>query len=145
MWGPCRPTRTRAVKHLGRPGHSQKKGYCDDMLAMKVRASINIESRIDMNELVEFMIHNIHKRPYFHTISIRNPSLQRTHGIDPTHAAAGGDLASVIRETLDSNQMLPHLWVQEAALQVRPEPGRDFFHTLSGVTWRFASKEILSP
>lgn len=32
--------------------------------------------------------------------------------------AEGGDLASVIRETLDSNQMLPHLWVQEAALQV---------------------------
>jgi len=41
--------------------------------------------------------------------------------------AEGGDLASVIRETLDSNQMLPHLWVQEAALQVAS--ALDYMHS----------------
>ena len=89
------------------------------------------------------MIHNIHKRPYFHTISISNPSLHEdpwnrnpTQPMEsPPIPAAGGDLASVIRETLDSNQMLPHLWVQEAALQVRPRKvARVLFHTLEVVT-----------
>lgn len=39
----------------------------------------------------------------------------------------GGDLASVIRETLDSDAMLPHIWVQMAALQVAS--ALDYMHS----------------
>ena len=39
----------------------------------------------------------------------------------------GGDLASVIRDTLDSNAMLPHVWVQMAALQVAS--ALDYMHS----------------
>ena len=45
----------------------------------------------------------------------------------PELRTAGGDLASVIRETLDSNAMLPHLWVQQAALQVAS--ALDYMHS----------------
>ncbi|CAK9031490.1 Calcium-dependent protein kinase 5 (PfCDPK5) [Durusdinium trenchii] len=41
--------------------------------------------------------------------------------------AEGGDLASVIRETLDSDAMLPHIWVQMAALQVAS--ALDYMHS----------------